>query len=221
MSKTFPPTGLDDELDDDLDDEAEAAIAARFLARLDALAEARCAGCEGALCGHELTFSVAFGFQDAPVCLSCFAERLGRPAAGLREELRTRVRRRDCFRQGWERADRREGFPVGGRPGCLWPSDSETTAAPAADAEPTATGEGSAPKEDDHWDAGDMSCGDLVLALRIRLQDMPAGSILKLTATDPAAPVDIPAWCGLTRHPLREVDPPHFWIERRAPHPHA
>ncbi len=74
----------------------------------------------------------------------------------------------------------------------------------------------STPTEHDaEWDAGDMGCGDLVLELRARLMELGTGQILKLRATDPGAPEDIPAWCGLTKNPLQGAAPPLYWIARR------
>jgi TusA-related sulfurtransferase len=40
----------------------------------------------------------------------------------------------------------------------------------------------------DEWDAGDMGCGELVMALRLRMRSLRAGDIVRVTATDPAAP---------------------------------
>ncbi len=45
---------------------------------------------------------------------------------------------------------------------------------------------------------------------------MPGGT-LKLVATDPGAPADIPAWCGLTHHALLHAEPPAYWIRARTP----
>lgn len=49
-------------------------------------------------------------------------------------------------------------------------------------------------------DGGDRACGELLLALHARLRDAPAGARVRLVATDPAAPLDVPAWCHLTGH---------------------
>jgi tRNA 2-thiouridine synthesizing protein A len=68
---------------------------------------------------------------------------------------------------------------------------------------------------DSEWDAGDMACGELVLHLRMRFQAMRAGQILKLTARDPGAPEDLPAWCRLTGHHLIYADHPIYLIRRR------
>ncbi|MFD0686269.1 sulfurtransferase TusA family protein [Actinomadura fibrosa] len=49
-------------------------------------------------------------------------------------------------------------------------------------------------------DGGDRSCVRLLLELRGRIADLPAGTVVHLIATDPAAPIDLPAWCHLTGH---------------------
>jgi tRNA 2-thiouridine synthesizing protein A len=55
-----------------------------------------------------------------------------------------------------------------------------------------------------------------VLELRMKMRDLPPGHVLHLTATDPGAPQDIPAWCSLTGHGLVAARPPSYWIRRRA-----
>ena len=64
-----------------------------------------------------------------------------------------------------------------------------------------------APIHDADWDAGDLACGELVLELRLRMRRLAPGQVLRLTALDPGAPADIPAWCRMTRHPLVFTDP--------------
>ncbi len=72
------------------------------------------------------------------------------------------------------------------------------------------------PGADDAWDAGDLGCGPLVLALRKRLRAMP-GRVLKVRSLDPGAPIDLPAWCRLTENPLIHHDPASqsFWIKSK------
>jgi tRNA 2-thiouridine synthesizing protein A len=65
------------------------------------------------------------------------------------------------------------------------------------------------------WDAGDLGCGELVLALRGRLRALPPGQVLKLVALDPGARADIPAWCRLTDHELVLEQHPVYLIRRR------
>jgi len=63
------------------------------------------------------------------------------------------------------------------------------------------------------WDAGELSCGELVLELRGRLAAIP-GQTLRLIALDPGAPEDIPSWCRLTGNVLvrREEATSSYWI---------
>ena len=65
------------------------------------------------------------------------------------------------------------------------------------------------------WDAGDLGCGDLVLEVRRRLAALPPGAVLRVTATDPGAPLDLPAWCRLTGNALVRAEPPAYWIRRK------
>jgi tRNA 2-thiouridine synthesizing protein A len=60
-----------------------------------------------------------------------------------------------------------------------------------------------------------MGCGDLVLELRLRLQAMQPGQLMKLCARDPGAPQDLPAWCRLTGHTLLRAEHPTYWIKRK------
>ena len=68
----------------------------------------------------------------------------------------------------------------------------------------------------DEWNAGDMGCGELVIELRKRLRQMP-GEVLKIVARDPAAPIDLAAWCRMTNNELIASDIPNksFWIKSR------
>ena len=68
---------------------------------------------------------------------------------------------------------------------------------------------------DVEWDAGDMGCGDLVLELRARIEPLAPGRVLKLTARDPGAPADIPAWCRMTGHALLSEQHPIYLIRRK------
>ena len=68
---------------------------------------------------------------------------------------------------------------------------------------------------DAEWDAGDMGCGDLVLELRARVEGLVPGRILRLTARDPGAPADIPAWCRMTGHALVSAQHPIYVIRRK------
>src|SRR5258708_2645588 len=47
-------------------------------------------------------------------------------------------------------------------------------------------------------DGGDLACVRLLLELRDRISGLPAGMLVHLTASDPAAPAGLPAWCHPT-----------------------
>ena len=68
---------------------------------------------------------------------------------------------------------------------------------------------------EERWDAGALGCGELVLELRSRVRALPAGGVLVLTAEDPGARADIPAWCGMTGHTLLLADHPTYRIRRK------
>ena len=78
------------------------------------------------------------------------------------------------------------------------------------------TGTDPSVQADAEWNAGDLGCGELVLDLRRRLKAMPGG-VLRVIALNIAAPIDLPAWCRLTRNELLAHDPSShsFWIRSR------
>jgi tRNA 2-thiouridine synthesizing protein A len=49
-------------------------------------------------------------------------------------------------------------------------------------------------------DGGDRGCVRLLLELRALVGTVRAGTVIHLFTTDPAAPLDLPAWCHLTGH---------------------
>ena len=67
----------------------------------------------------------------------------------------------------------------------------------------------------DEWDAGHMGCGEVIILLRMRMQKLEEGEVLKLTAYDPGAPVDLPAWCRMTGRRMVRADHPFYWIEQK------
>ena len=154
------------------------------------------------------------GFKDAPRCAGCLATALGHPFEAFRDQVLELVRHRDCYRSGWTWADRREKVAPDLRPPCLWPDGGGKEKPPGSRAAKAPAGGGrTAP--DAEWDAGQMGCGDLVLELRLRLGRLSPGQVLLVTARDPGAPEDLPAWCRLTSHALVESEPPRYWIRRK------
>jgi tRNA 2-thiouridine synthesizing protein A len=186
-------------------DPSDDALPVRELYRL---AGGRCRDCARPYTAREAVGSVALGFKDAPRCLPCLTDRLGRAEADLRADLVHYARRRECYARAWAIAERLDG------PSPDWPALVEPRQSPAAGSsslEPVDSG----PEPAGAWDAGDMGCGELVLALRGRLNALPPGAVLQVTATDPAAPEDLPAWCRLTGNPLIDARPPVYLIRRK------
>jgi len=204
--------------DADRVDEAEAAPTNVVLRDLDRLTGVSCVACVRRLCGHEALFSVAMGLKNAPRCLSCLAEGLQQSGAELRDQLVSYIQHRDCYRQAWDVASERESLAQTSDHGCPW--SGLTRPSVALSTAPTAPGP-EEQAEEQHavvaWDAGNMSCGDLVLELRGRLSTLPRGAVLEVTACDPGAPEDLPAWCRLTGHRLLRSVHPRYLIQRKEP----
>ncbi len=176
-----------------------------------------CPQCGHGVCGHEALMSLVMGLQNAPRCLACLASGLAREPDELRDGLLAYVQRHDCLQAGWQEATRLEGFADGASPRCLWPLGEDAVVGPmtADTGLNTAQPQGGQPAVAAEWDAGDAGCGDLVLDLRLRLASLPPGGILKVTARDPGAPEDLPAWCRLTGHTLEYSAHPLYWIKRK------
>jgi tRNA 2-thiouridine synthesizing protein A len=56
-----------------------------------------------------------------------------------------------------------------------------------------------------HVDARELRCPLPVIRLAAAAQEAAAGTVITVLATDPAARHDIPAWCRMRNHELREV----------------
>ena len=65
-------------------------------------------------------------------------------------------------------------------------------------------------------DGGDRRCVLLLIELRKLTTTLPPGAVIHLIATDPAAPLDLPAWCHLTGHdylgPVEDRDRPTYGV---------
>jgi tRNA 2-thiouridine synthesizing protein A len=191
--------------------------AASLIRDLESLRGRRCFGCAAPVCSHESLMSIAMGFKDAPRCLNCLAAQLQRGGAELRDYLFAYFQKRDCYREAWRWANAAEQFAPETMPRCLWHDSVPQNPKPDTQNLPAAAISHSPIPPFPHsssWDAGDMGCGDLVLELRARLQQMQSGEILKLTARDLGAPEDLPSWCRLTGHKLLRAEPPVYWIQK-------
>lgn len=175
------------------------------LRELGRLAGGRCRGCDRPYTAREAVGSVALGFKDAPRCVPCLARGLRRDPAELRADLVAYARRRECYARAWVAAERLDG------PAAEWASLAE----PGEPAAPASSSSQPAGVPADTWDAGDMACGELVMALRGKLNALPPGAVIKVIATDPAAPEDLPAWCRLTGNPLVRMSHPEYHVRRK------
>lgn len=176
-------------------------------AHVDRVTGQHCRRCNGPLCGHQALLAIVFGCRQAPRCARCLAEEHAEDQPALLRRALEWIRRRDCYYHIWRRAGEREGYGAVDEPGCLCFGSAQATVAPPAATSP--------PTADASYDAGDLGCGDLVLELRFRFADLPPGAVLHVTARDLAAPIDLPAWCGLCGHTLRHAAHPHYWIQRK------
>lgn len=77
--------------------------------------------------------------------------------------------------------------------------------------------------EDEHdisakFDGGETGCGELLLDLLLFMRKQPAGEIVQVRALDPGAPLEIPAWCRLTKHILLSNEHPFYNIQKPSSH---
>jgi len=200
----------------DAADFAEELLAAAVLEDLSRMRGSRCQECGAALCGHLTLMSFVTGYKDSPRCLSCLSRQLGRGREEVRDHLFGYIKSRECRRAGWTWANREEGSDPDALPACLWPpAGSAKVEVAAGQAVKAGNSPAPHPIPDAEWDAGNTGCGELVMGLRLRLQPMAPGQVLKLTATDPGVPEDLPAWCRLTGQTLLVSNHPEYWIQRK------
>jgi tRNA 2-thiouridine synthesizing protein A len=159
--------------------------------------------------------AILLGSRHAPRCANCAAREHGETVAALCERSRQWIVRRDCFLDAWLAASADEGFTGADRPACLFATDLFVEGNAAIAERKPAAAITAPPIADAVHDAGDLGCGDLVIDLKFRFAELAPGAVLEVRATDPAASIDLPAWCGLVGHKLLHASPPRFWIRRK------
>ena len=74
---------------------------------------------------------------------------------------------------------------------------------------------------DRELDLGEQGCGQLVMEIMLAMRPLVPGQKLLVTAYDPAAAVDIPAWCRMTGNTLcvslPNASEHQFLIEKGSP----
>jgi TusA-related sulfurtransferase len=67
-------------------------------------------------------------------------------------------------------------------------------------------------KYDKEYDAKELSCGDLVMALYKFYKPLESGTIVRVKAIDAG---DVLAWCRSTGNTMHASEPPFFLIEKK------
>jgi tRNA 2-thiouridine synthesizing protein A len=65
------------------------------------------------------------------------------------------------------------------------------------------------------WNAGHMGCGEVLILMRRKMQDLNPGDVFMLTSYDLGAPEDLPAWCRMTGRRLLRAQHHDYWIEQK------
>jgi TusA-related sulfurtransferase len=65
---------------------------------------------------------------------------------------------------------------------------------------------------DDEFDGGDETCGRVIVNLHLYLRDQEPGLRILIISRDPGAPVELPAWCRMTRNELTTARHPYYLI---------
>lgn len=216
-----------------LPNSSESRTAESLIKDMARLEQRPCSNCSAPLCSHQVLMNLVLGFKDSPRCLTCLAAALDQDVRPFRDYLINYLQQQECHKAAWAWANGNEIVTAGSLPPCLTTASEKSSAktpevmgkrtgshslsasSPQGRDEKVVVGSQAQITPDAEWDAGEMGCGDLVLELRLRLQVMQPGQIIKLCARDPGAPHDLPAWSRLTGHRLLRAEHPNYWIKRK------
>ena len=65
---------------------------------------------------------------------------------------------------------------------------------------------------DDEFDGGDETCGRVIVNLHLYIRDQEPGLRVLVISRDPGAPVELPAWCRMTKNELTDSQHPYYLI---------
>lgn len=65
---------------------------------------------------------------------------------------------------------------------------------------------------DDEFDGGDETCGRVIVNLHLYIRDQEPGLRILVISRDPGAPVELPAWCRMTKNELTDSQHPFYLI---------
>ena len=66
---------------------------------------------------------------------------------------------------------------------------------------------------EDEFDGGEESCGRVIINLYLYLKPVSPGTRILVISKDPAAPLEFPAWCRMTKNRLINVEHPYYLIQ--------
>lgn len=72
----------------------------------------------------------------------------------------------------------------------------------------------------EHWvydfdyNGKEEGCGDLIMTLFKFFKTVDKGKVVRITAYDMGAELDVAAWCRSTNKDLLKTKPPHFLIKK-------
>ena len=65
---------------------------------------------------------------------------------------------------------------------------------------------------DDEFDGGEETCGRVIVNLHLYIRDQEPGLRILVISRDPGAPIELPAWCRMTRNELTKSEHPYYLI---------
>ena len=65
---------------------------------------------------------------------------------------------------------------------------------------------------DDEFDAGEESCGRVIINLHLYLKALLPGTRVLVISRDPGAPLEFPAWCRMVGNELVAAEHPYYLI---------
>lgn len=65
---------------------------------------------------------------------------------------------------------------------------------------------------DDEFDGGEETCGRVIVNLYLYIRDQQPGLKILVISRDPGAPVELPAWCRMTKNELTKTEHPYYLI---------
>jgi len=65
---------------------------------------------------------------------------------------------------------------------------------------------------DDEFDGGEETCGRVIVNLHLYLREQEPGLRILVISRDPGAPVELPAWCRMTKNELTDMRHPYYLI---------